>query len=71
MDSELYFQSTIGSCTEYVDINGQKRKITAVITPFKVIEKNSVITVKTNCNHFLSCHNKECTFTKCSFDKDE
>lgn len=70
MENELYFQSVIGPCTEFIDSGGQKRKVTAVITPFKLTEKDSVISVKTNCNHHLSCKNKDCTFSKCSFDKE-
>ncbi len=70
MEHEIYFQSVVGPCTEFVGVDGQKKKITAVISPFKIIQKDEMTTIKSNCNHYLACKNPECSFSKESFPKN-
>ena len=62
---DVYVQSTIGACSEFV-VDGKKKEIAIVISPLKLVqdEKNEKnLKVNSGCNMWRACQNAECQFS--------
>lgn len=60
---DIYIQSTVGPCTEYINEDNKKQEISIVISPLKITNKNDVLKVSNGCNMFHACQNKKCQYS--------
>ena len=62
---DIYVQSQIGACDEFVaEPKGKKEPVSVVISPLKVIGgDNSSIRITSGCNLWQACHNQRCYFS--------
>lgn len=62
---EINIQSTVSSCTEFLDEQGERREVSVVISPLKVSSDDSQNRIKviTGCNLWKACFNGDCYFS--------
>jgi hypothetical protein len=61
---DLYVQSTIGTCDNFIGDDNKKTSISIIISPTKLItedEKN--IKVQNGCSMWRGCNNAKCFFS--------
>jgi hypothetical protein len=62
---DIYVSSTIGPCTEFVDLDkGKKQEISVVISPLKILQFDTTLKINSGCNMWLSCQNLKCQYSK-------
>ena len=67
MTENIYFQTEIGECTEFLDVDlKHKHTVTVIISPLKVYSDDSTVRVNSGCNFWKSCHNQRCQFSEVS-----
>jgi len=59
---DVYFQSEIGVCTEFMQ-GGKKQKVSIVISPIKTQGDESALKIIYGCNLWRACENKNCFFS--------
>ncbi len=62
---DVYIQSEIGICQEYMAAKGKKESVSIVISPLQlkgIEEKN--LKVISGCNMWLTCENHRCFYSK-------
>ena len=60
---DIYIQSTIGPCTEFMSENNTKEEISVVISPLKITSKDEILKVSNGCNMFTACQNSKCQYS--------
>lgn len=61
---DIYVQSEIGICQEFMRTKSKKEAVSVVISPLKLITSNeNSIKVQTGCNMWRDCHNSSCFFS--------
>lgn len=62
---DIYIQSQIGLCQEFMVVKGKRETVSIIVSPLKVIgidEKN--LKVVNGCNMWQSCENVRCFYSK-------
>ena len=60
---DIYIQSVVGPCTEYMNEKRVKEEISIVISPLKIVSVNETIKVSSGCNMFHACQNNKCQYS--------
>jgi hypothetical protein len=61
---DIYIQSTIGPCDQYINPDTKEREeISIIISPLKITSKEDVIKVSSGCNLFNACQNSKCQYS--------
>lgn len=56
-------------CYDFIDDNGNKVKVTAIIAPIRITRKGDVVEISYACNRALSCKNSFCRYSKAGNSK--
>lgn len=62
MDTNIYIQSTVGVCSEFMD-KGKMREASVVVSPLKITQGDNIIRVTSGCNLWQACQNRDCHFS--------
>lgn len=62
---DIYIQSEIGICNEFMSGKGKKKEsVSIIISPLKVQSEDTTIRVISGCNLWQGCHNPSCFYSK-------
>lgn len=66
---DIYVQSQIGLCSEFMDEDEKhiEKEVSIVISPVRIIgieEKGSALKIISGCNMWQACYNHKCYFSK-------